>query len=715
MQRMRCMCAVLAAAVMVVAGCSGGDTDQAKGVASTTAVPTTTPMASGDVATLQSQIAAAPGCDPLDATSCLLPFPSNRYTVADADMASGRRVALPTGQFANASGATLDPTQWNRNDGFSPGTPVLTHIEGVDLAASKLPTHSDIGASMADDSGSVMVDADTGRRLAHWAELDAGAPDPQHQLLILHPAATFPEGHRIVVGFRGLKAAGGTPIEASLAFRAYRDSLATGIAAIEDQRDEMERGFAALTKAGVERGKLQLAWTFTIASARNLSERMLTMRDDAFDRLGDKAPAFTVDEVISDPSQLHDGIARVVRGTFDVPSYLTGTGEAGSSLHYDAEGKLPAYAGYDYRASYTCQVPAAAANGTKKARMVLYGHGLLGSRKEAENSQVAKIASTNTMVYCATDWIGMSSSDVGNAVKILGDISSFSTLPDRGQQGMLNTLVLARLMLRPDGLGSNAAFQAPDGSSIVDGTEAYFDGNSQGALMGGAVTAFAQDWTKAVLGVASMDYSILLTRSVDFSKYFQVLDAAYPDRVEQQLIYGVLQMLWDRAEVDGYAQHLTDDPYPNTPKHQVVLDVAFGDHQVANVTSEMEARTIGAAIRQPALAPGRDPDAKPFYGLTAPKSYPTSKSLLVYWDSGTLPPPEANITPAQSEAYTSSCGSLTEDEIDASTLCADPHEDPRRAPGSIRQKDALFRPDGKAIDPCDGKPCTAALADTLDY
>ena len=35
--------------------------------------------------------------------------------------------------------------------------------------------------------------------------------------------------------------------------------------------------------------------------------------------------------------------------------------------------------------------------------------------------------------------------------------------------------------------------------------------------MGGAATAVAQDWTKAVLGVASMDYSILLsTRSVDF-------------------------------------------------------------------------------------------------------------------------------------------------------------------------------------------------------
>lgn len=672
-------------------------------------------MGPDDAAALSAQLDAAPGCDPLDTAACLLPFPSNRFTVADADMASGRRVALPAGQLANTSGSTLDPTQWNRNDGFSPGTPVLAHFENVDLDASKLPRQGDIGASMEPDSGSVVVDADTGKRLAHWVELDASAPDPAHQLLILHPAAAFPEGHRIVVGFRGLVSTDGADIEAPLAFRAYRDSLGTQLDAIESQRDEMERGFSALSTAGVERGKLTLAWTFTIASGRNLSERILTMRDDAVERLGDKAPAFTVGEVVTDPGELHPGIAREVHGTFRVPSYLEGDGSPGSSMHYDAEGRLPAYAGYDYTADFTCQVPTSAADGTKKARMVVYGHGLLGGRGEVENSQVAKIASTNTMVYCATDWIGMSSADIGNAVKILGNISSFSTLPDRGQQGILNTLMLARLMIRPDGLGSSPAFQGPNGASIVDGDEAYFDGNSQGALMGGAATAVAQDWTKAVLGVASMDYSILLSRSVDFTKYFSVLDAAYPARIDQQLIYGLLQMLWDRIEIDGYAQHLTRDPYPKTPKHQVVLDVAFGDHQVANVTSEMEARTIGAAIRQPSLAAGRHPDTKPYYGLTPPKKYPTDQSLLVYWDSGTLPPPEANITPTATDEYRSTCGGLSEDEVDLNAKCADSHENPRRAPGSIRQKDALFRPDGRAIDPCDGKPCTAELRETLDY
>lgn len=712
----RASCIVVAVG-LVTAGCSGdgegGGSDRL--TPTTEAPPKARPMNESDKAALQAQIDAAPGCDPLDATACLLPFPSNRFTVADSGTDTGRRVALPEGQLANTAGRPLDPTEWNRNDGFSPGTPLLVNLPGVDPIASKLPAQGDIAASVSEDSASVIVDADTGERIAHWAELDSAPAEGGPRLLIIHPAAAFPEGHRMVVGFRHLRDDAGAPIEAPLAFRAYRDALLSGIDAVENQRDEMERGFDALRGAGVERSELTLAWTFTIASGRNLSERILTMRDDAFERLGDRAPRFSVEEVVTDPAELHEGIARIVRGTFDVPSYLEGTGQAGSRMTYDGTGNLPAYAGYDYRASFSCQVPSAAADGTGRARLVVYGHGLLGSRREVENSQVAKIASTNTMLYCATDWIGMSRDDIGNAVKILGDLSSFSTLVDRGQQGILNTLMLARLMLRPDGLASDSAFRTPDGEPVMAGEEVYFDGNSQGAIMGGAATAVAQDWTKAVLGVAGMNYSVLLSRSVDFTQYFAVMNNAYPDRVDQQIIYGLLQMLWDRIETDGYAQHITDDPYPGTPKHQVVLDVAFGDHQVANVTAEMEARTIGAAIRQPALESGRHPDPEPYFGLEPPDSYPTSRSLLVYWDSGTLPAPDANITPTATEEYASVCGDLDEDAAKRDAKCADPHEDPRRAPGSIRQKDAFFRPDGKAIDPCDGVPCTAELRATLDY
>src|SRR4029450_2838178 len=79
----------------------------------------------------------------------------------------------------------------------------------------------------------------------------------------------------------------------------------------------------------------------------------------------------------------------------------------------------------------------------------------------------------------------------------------------------------------------------------------------------------------------------------------------YPNELERPLIFSLMQMLWDRAEPDRYAQHMTPDPLPDTPTHTVLMHAAFGDHQVANVAAEVEARTIGARIYHSAFDPGR--------------------------------------------------------------------------------------------------------------
>ena len=462
------------------------------------------------------------------------------------------------------------------------------------------------------------------------------------------------------------------------------------------------------------------AWDFTVASDANLTDRLVAMRDDVFARVGQQGPSFEVTEVVTDPAKLKPGIARLVRGTFAAPSYLTGRGEPGSRLHYDkgagAGDELPSYAGYDYETSFTCQVPKVAVEGKgRTSGPVVYGHGLLGSQGEVENSQVAKLASTDDLTYCATDWIGMSAADLLNALAILQDISNFPTLADRSQQGILNAALLGRLMVGTDGLSTDPAFQTASGEPVLDTREVYFDGNSEGAIMGGAATAISPDWRQAVLGVAGMNYALLLSRSTDFTTYFAALRDSYPDRVDQQLVYGLLQMLWDRGETNGYATHLGDDPLPRTPSKQVLLHVAFGDHQVAQVAAEVEARTIGARIRQPALAEGRHPDEQPYYGLTPMPKAPWDGNAIVYWDSGTLPAPSANITPVSSPEWIATCGGMTEDEAKADPRCRDPHEDPRRAPDSIAQKELFFRPVGRVADTCHGKPCRAIPSDKLDY
>src|SRR3546814_11295008 len=70
-----------------------------------------------------------------------------------------------------------------------------------------------------------------------------------------------------------------------------------------------------------------------------------------------------------------------------------------------------------------------------------------------------------------------------------------------------------------------------------------------------------------------MNYSTLLNRSLDWEgAYGELAYAFYPTKAEQQLLFALLQMLWDRGEANGYAQHMTADPLPGTPAKQVLLD-----------------------------------------------------------------------------------------------------------------------------------------------
>jgi hypothetical protein len=204
----------------------------------------------------------------------------------------------------------------------------------------------------------------------------------------------------------------------------------------------------------------------------------------------------------------------------------------------------------------------------------------------------------------------MSTKDLPNTATVLQDLSRFPTLIDHVQQGYLGFLYLGRALLHPEGLTSRPEFNKP-----VDTSELFYDGNSQGGIYGGSLTAIAPDFERAVLGVPGMNYSTLLRRSVDFDTYAQGdfgtdteagLYDNYPSELERPLLLGLIQILWDRGDPNGYAHHMTDDPLPNTPPHKVLLHVGFGDHQVADITTEVQARTIGAGVHRPLLGPGRE-------------------------------------------------------------------------------------------------------------
>ena len=687
-------------------------------------------------------------CDPLDPSNCLYPWPNDLFTEESSTSATGRQVALdPLAMPQSRQGVPILPEPFNRSDGFSPGNLIVTKVPGLDnqqafdntgaVPITNLSQYAD------PDQPVVVINTDTGDRHLIWAEIDANPADPADKTLIIRPGVNFEEGGHYIVALRNLKDASGNTIEAQQPFKVYRDNLPSTDPAVVERRPHMEEIFTALANADqpIARNDLYLAWDFTVASEENLTERALHLRDDAFAELGDTnlsdlqvppnstAPQFTVEGTQDFTVVQNQNVARRVTGTFTIPCYLNAPGcPTGSRFALPPGSNIPIrIPDNTMEADFICNIPRDAVDGLNPtaARPALYGHGLLGNDDEVNSSPQALMVGEHNFMYCATDWAGFATQDAPNILATLQDLNNFPSFIDRTQQGFLNFLYLGRLMIHPEGLSSDPAFTVnpllPNSPSVIDTERLFYDGNSQGGILGGALAALAPDHDRAVLGVPGMNYSTLLRRSSDFAPYSEgeftgvvcdelpspfkeICEMApgdtplglydnYPDELERPLILSLMQMQWDRAEANGYAHHMTDDPLIDTPPHEVLLHVAFGDHQVSQWTAEVETRTIGASVHTPTFDnPDRHPDVDELFGIP-PIVYDVDDrfdgSALVYWDSGpgvTGPPPITN-TPPSSPANGQ-----------------DPHSHPRNTVAARLQKSLFLQVNGWVEDVCDG-PC----------
>jgi hypothetical protein len=661
--------------------------------------------------------AAAADCQPFASNPCLLPFPSNLFTKRDKSSVTGLRVHLPAGAMpVNTKGSHVSVAPYDRNDGFSPGSAIIVHVPGLDNARAFSRTGAvplqNMGRSLGKRQPIVVIDERTGKRQLIWSELDVNQTAAPDINLLIHPGKNLAEGHTYVVVLRNLRNARGKLIKAPKWFERLRDGRRLPRAE-RSQRARYARIFAALDRAGIGRSNLYEAWDFTVASRQGLTSRMLAIRNDAFAQLGDtnladvrvqgNAPAFRVTSVTAATPQIKE-----VQGSFQVPCYLTTCGPAATTgFHYSSnrpDATPTQIPGNVATALFDCIVPSTA-SATAPARISLYGHGLFGSRTEVHAGNVEDMAVEHNIVFCATDWWGMAEQDLAFASTALADLNNFPPVVDRLQQGVLNTLFLGRLMLNPKGFASNPAFRTgpsplpvaivPGQLSrpLIDTTHLYYDGNSQGGIMGGMTTAVAPDFQRAVLGVSGMDYAnLLVQRSADFAPFGQLLFGNYTDKSLDPVILDLMQQLWDRGDPDGYAEQMTAHPLPDTPSHTVMMQIAYGDHQVSMYSAATEARTIGVSAHEPALdlSTNRGRDRNLFFGIPAIGRYPFGGSALVIWDSGpgrVQPPPLGNLAPQDTATN------------------HDPHEDVRDTKAARVQKSDFLAPSGSVVDVCGGKPC----------
>jgi hypothetical protein len=370
-----------------------------------------------------------------------------------------------------------------------------------------------------------------------------------------------------------------------------------------------------------------------------------------------------------------------------VPHYLTNNAAVNSVLANGPDG-LPEQQGV-LNANFTCLVPRSAAGQVPEAepgRAVIYGHGGTGSHTEVTNGRWQAQAGNYNMVACGTTMLGGLSDGALAVFGRYSNLTNFQEQADRFVQGLLNTLFLGRLMIHEDGLVSHPAFQTASGDAAIDRSELFYTGQSQGALTGGAATAVAQDWDRAVLTAHSVSAMLHVDRSVQGGLILSIFRPNYPNDLDFILTSSLLQMLFDRSENQGYAAHLIGDPYPNTPSKRVLIQAAFGDHFVWTMTHEVMARGIGMPIHRPVLRMDeRFYQVDPFFGIPGIPSYPYAGSGMLLYDFGNPPPPTTNTNP-----FFPDYGS-------------DPHSRPSNLAEAQMQLSTFFDT-GTIIDVCGG-PC----------
>ncbi|WP_052247390.1 hypothetical protein [Alteromonas macleodii] len=661
-------------------------------------------------------------CEILDSTHCLFPWPSNAFTVEDLSTPTSIRVNLNAASLpVNKVGKAIDPSQWNRSDGFSPSQMIVLQVPDIDLENSKAPLIVDIARSLESDSPIQVIEASTGKPHLVFAELDANATDESERALIIRPMEQFKRGERYIVVLNNLRNTSNEIIEPPEVFKALRDNLITDNEEIEARRASMNTLFDTIDSAGISRQGLYLAWDFTVASIDNITERAVHIRDDAFTKLGNDVPNFTITDVINFeqcdfgncPEGVDPRISREIVGKFSIPSYLnTTTGQPGSSFYYkNDEDQLPDQMNEsnEFSAGFICRIPRSVAEDfdskpKSKARASLYGHGLLGSASEIRTSgSVNGFADEYEFMFCATDWTGFSEEDLPFIAYAMQDASVIHAVFDRQQQGFLNQMFLARLMKHNQGFSSHSAFQS-GGEAVFDNSDIFYDGDSQGGILGGALMALIPDVKRGVLGVPGMSYSFMLRRSSNFRKFLPYLDGSvtgpdgggYTSVLDQTIVLSMTQMLWDRAEASGYAYHI-ERPLSNTEKHAVLLQVAFGDHQVPMWSAEFMARTINSIVRQPAVAENRHPDSNHYVGFSDVPNAGYTGSIMTVWDSGvfdprtgkgTYAPPIQNLAPSEDSYGTN------------------PHFAPRFEPAAMQQKSEFLKTEGTFVDTCEvNQPC----------
>lgn len=520
-------------------------------------------------------------CDNSDPSRCLLPWPSNRYTIADARTSTGLRLAVDT-----ASLPVDDRADYlNLADGFSRATGVAAAFNGPIDAGSLSWDPAD---SLQADAPVQVINADPehpqyGQRVPFRTE-DRDATDAleEKHLIIGRPAMPLAANtDHVFIVTQTLGNTDPIPREVTLALGLVRPKTSEEreIAAWHAPTR------AALATADVPFESIVRLSVFTTRSQEDTTRRIYSMMETLDGSLGNLG--VELDSVSTTGSEF---IAMILRGRLtNAPSFLTDEGylsldEAGNPL-------VTGTTSIEFRLS----VPA----GTDDFRFVLYGHGTGGN--VTDNSFDRELAEFG-IGKLNLRYDGWTDEDF---VETLLGFSTFLDGTERSTAGLMEALAGGTALLSAmDGvLGDiitqdtlNGAPNPAAGRRPITNDVAWV-GGSMGGTMGAVIVSADPRLKTAVLNVPGAGWTHLIPYSLLYNSGMEgIMETTYGDRISIHLGMLMSQTSWDDVDGAVWADEALE------AGGTFLLQESMGDPVLPNLGTELLANALDAVHLTPTLS-----------------------------------------------------------------------------------------------------------------
>ena len=152
-------------------------------------------------------------------------------------------------------------------------------------------------------------------------------------------------------------------------------------------------------------------------------------------------------------------------------------------------------------------------------------------------------------MFCATDWIGLAERRRHQRGRVLRTSPSSPPPPTGCSRACSTSCTSAALMIHPTGFAATRAFQVAETAAVLDTARTlYYDGNSQGGIIGGALTAVAPGLhPRRCSACPAWTTRLCSTAASTSSRSRRSSTTATPTSSTSRSVFGLMQMLWDRA------------------------------------------------------------------------------------------------------------------------------------------------------------------------